>query len=343
MKSFPPRAARGGKARQVVAVGVAEEEDAERAELQHELQKRVDVGVSRLVRPALENAHQATPAMARAKSPRGKRLKIFNGFADSDEMDRKPIFRGDRDQYAAARGSVELGHHKAGHACLRAENIHLIQSVLARRRIEGQENVVRGGRILLLQDAQNLDKLGHQLCLVLQPAGGVDQEHVGAGFFRFFKRFEGEAGGVGAGRPGDDRNAHALAPDLELLDGRGAEGIAGAEHYALCFGGEASRELADRRGLAGTVDANDHDDVGRACAVDPQRLRDRREHLLDLGGKDGADLLGADFLVKPLARQRLDHVARGVDAEVGFEKQFLKLLKRFRVELPLGEDLGDAG
>ena len=46
-------------------------------------------------------------------------------------------------------------------------------------------------------------------------------------------RIEGEAGGVGAGRAGDHVGAGALAPDLQLLDRRGAEGVAGGEHRPI--------------------------------------------------------------------------------------------------------------
>ena len=47
---------------------------------------------------------------------------------------------------------------------------------------------------------------------------------------------EGEARGVRALRAGDDRRAGALAPDLELLDRRGAEGVAGGEHHRSALG-----------------------------------------------------------------------------------------------------------
>ncbi len=51
-------------------------------------------------------------------------------------------------------------------------------------------------------------------------------------------------------------DARAVAPDLELLDRGGAEGVAGAEQHALALGAELGRELADGRGLADAVDAD---------------------------------------------------------------------------------------
>ena len=97
--------------------------------------------------------------------------------------------------------------------------------------------------------------------LVLQPAGGVDDQHIGARHRAPAQRIEDEAGGVGAGRAGDDLGAGALAPDLQLLDGGGAERVAGGEHHLLPSRRRLRGELADRGGLAGAVDADDEDDV----------------------------------------------------------------------------------
>ncbi len=114
-----------------------------------------------------------------------------------------------------------------------AENFHLVQGVLPGRRVEGQEHGVRRGLVLLLDDAHDLGKLRHQLRLVLQPAGRVDEQNVAAVGLGLGQGVEGEAGGVGALGAGHHRRADALAPDLELLDGGGAEGVAGGERDGL--------------------------------------------------------------------------------------------------------------
>ena len=61
-------------------------------------------------------------------------------------------------------------------------------------------------------------------------------------------------------------------------------------------------ELADGRGLAGAVDADDEDHVRLVRAVDDERLGDRRQHALDLACEHGAHLVGADALVEAALR-----------------------------------------
>ncbi len=61
----------------------------------------------------------------------------------------------------------------------------------------------------------------------------------------------------------DDLNAGALAPDFELFDGGGAEGVGGAEEHAATFAFEMRGEFADGGGLPRPVDANEHDDGWR--------------------------------------------------------------------------------
>ncbi len=55
-----------------------------------------------------------------------------------------------------------------------------------------------------------------------------------------------------------DFHADALGPDRQLIDGRGAEGVAGADHHLfvhLIF--QQPRQLGDAGGFARAVDAGD--------------------------------------------------------------------------------------
>ena len=74
----------------------------------------------------------------------------------------------------------------------------------------------------------------------------------------------------------DHGDAVALAPDRQLLAGRRAERVAGGEQHRQALRLEVLGELADRRGLAGAVDAGQHDDE-RPRGADDERLLERRE------------------------------------------------------------------
>ena len=122
---------------------------------------------------------RAPPAIASAKAAASKGCRSSICLADADRMNGKFEALGDRDENAAARRSVELGHDDAGDPGDLGEGLGLRNGILAGRRIEHQQNGMRGGRILLLQHADDLVEFGHQVRLVLKPAGRVDEENVG--------------------------------------------------------------------------------------------------------------------------------------------------------------------
>src|SRR6476646_1871546 len=127
------------------------------------------------------------------KIPRGERREILDAFADADEVHRQFEFLRQRHQDAAARGAVELRHHEAGDASGTMKCLDLRQCILSHRGVEHQQHGVRRGRIDLLDDANHLFELFHQLGLVLQAASGIDQQHVDILFLRRGQRVEGEA------------------------------------------------------------------------------------------------------------------------------------------------------
>src|SRR5690606_2935221 len=131
-----------------------------------------------------------------------------------------------------------------------AENFDLIEGVLPGGGVEGEERRMRRAGIDLLDDADDLFELAHQLVAVLQAPRRVDDEEVAARGSGLGHRVEGEARGVRTRGAGDDGSAGALPPDLELFDGRGAEGVAGRQHHRLAGGAVEARKLADGRGLA---------------------------------------------------------------------------------------------
>ena len=89
----------------------------------------------------------------------------------------------------------------------------------------------------------------------MQPAGGVDEQDIDAAAFRRLHAVEDHRRGIGAGLMFDDIDADVAAPGVELLDGGGAESIAGDQQYFFAIVAVLGGEFADGGGLADAVDA----------------------------------------------------------------------------------------
>src|SRR3546814_20668980 len=76
--------------------------------------------------------------------------------------------------------SSDLGHHQPGHACGFLEHLDLAERILPGGRVEHEHHIVRRRRIEPPEYATDLGKFVHQLALVLEPPGGVDDQHVDA-------------------------------------------------------------------------------------------------------------------------------------------------------------------
>ena len=181
------------------------------------------------------------------------------------------------------------------------------------------------------EHAADLGQLLHQVRLVLEPPGSVDDQHVVARRGRLLDAVEDDAGRIAAFLAGDHRRADALAPDLQLLDRCGAEGVAGSEQDAIILLLQPVCELADGRRLAGAVDADDEDHVRTWKARDFQRLGDRSQDLFDLLGKDRSKAALVEAL-ELLLRDRLADAVRCLRTEVGGDQRFLDVVERRRVE-----------
>ena len=228
----------------------------------------------------------AVPAMARATA-RGSNGRRSSAFSPT------PIAWIGRPNFSAAATSTPPRAVPSSLVMIRpvtpgalAEHLDLRKRVLAGGRIEHEQDVVRRFRVEAAEHAADLGQFLHQVRLVLEAAGGVDDQRVDAGRGRLLDAVEHDPGGIAAFLAGNDRRADAVAPDLELLDRRGAEGVAGGEQDAIILFLQPVAELADRGGLARAVDADHQDDVRARKAPDFQRLGDGSEDLLDLLGED---------------------------------------------------------
>ena len=127
-----------------------------------------------------------------------------------------------------------------------------------------------------------------------------------------------------------DVDAEAVAPDGELLDRGGAECVAGAEEHLPVGGEKVGAELADRRRLADTVDADDEDDP-RAAFRPVERRRSRRFEqgfrLLLERAADGIPV-GTRLFADAAALVVDELVGRG-DADIGAVEGFVQAFEQW--------------
>ena len=169
--------------------------------------------------------------------------------------------------------------------------------------------------------------------VVLQPAGGVDEQDVGALALR--AAVSASKASPAASAPGaraTTGGAGALAPDLELLDGGGAEGVAGRQHHAAC---PRARKIAASLPmvvvLPEPLTPTTRMTKRLRVRMISSGLRHRRQHLLDLGRPEWPSPRRARSPCRsgPVGQRRGD-AAGGVDAEIGADQHFLDLLERAR-------------
>ena len=168
----------------------------------------------------------------------------------------------------------------------------------------------------------------------MQPARGVDEHEIGAPARGRRHRVEHDRARVGAFLPADELATGALGPELQLVRGRGAERVARGEDHTMTFAHALRRELADRRRLPDSVDADEHPDVllaggemQRAIGIVGQQLDDfvaqQRDQLVGFGR---GLLLGARAHTVEEARRR-DH------PDIREEQRLFELVPRLVVDL----------
>ena len=135
-------------------------------------------------------------------------------------------------------------------------------------------------------------------------------------------------------RRADEVGARPLGPDLELLLGRGAERVAGADEHRAAVLAQLLGELADGRRLARAVDADD-EDHGRLRA---ERERGRvAEQQLDLLGQRLAEVAELAAGLEPP-----HDLGRRPHADVAVDERLLEPLPRLLVACVEGAG-GDLG
>ena len=147
--------------------------------------------------------------------------------------------------------------------------------------------------------------------------GGVDDHDVGVGA----DRVVGDRGRIAAALAADERAQPARSAQISSCSSAAARNVSAAPSVTVrpdsrSFDGE----LADRRRLAGAVDADDEDDGGRVRDVERRRLAEQRRDLL------GERLAELGQLLPRL--EPPDQLGRRAHADVGVDQRLLEPLPR---------------
>ena len=256
-------------------------------------------------------------------------------LAGADELDRLAGDHLGAEQRAAAGVGVELGQDQPVDLELFVEGLGAVDGVLAAHRVEDEEDLVR------LELGVDLAQLAHQRVVDVEPAGGVEDDHVPPGLLGLGDRRPADghrrpAGDLpvrgGLGQVGVDGHADLLAERLELFDGGRSLQVGRGQHRVVALGDQHLRELAAGGRFARPLQAAHHDDRRRRLdEVDPgvHRAHQADQFLVDdldhrLAGAEGLDHLAADRLLEDV----LGELAHDLEVDVGIEEEIADLLHR---------------
>ena len=128
-----------------------------------------------------------------------------------------------------------------------------------------------------------------------------------------------------------EENHKNLMDDIELLDGGGAEGIGRTDHDVLAAGSHSARDLADCRGLAGTVNTHKQHAARR---VRERIALDGHKMLLELLGQGATELRGGlEVLLGRGIAQVIGDLDGDLGAHVTHDEGVLQVLPKILVDL----------
>lgn len=254
---------------------------------------------------------------------------ILQRLAGADEYDGYIQFLLDRQRYAAAGGSIQLGKKNARAADRFGKRPCLRKSVKPCGGVQSQKHFLRGIPVQPVNDAVYLLQLFHQVGPSVQPPRRVYDENVRPSRLAGLVGIVGHRPRVRPGLVADNVYAHPVAKDFKLLLGGGPEGIGGAQHHLFPFLRQVVRQFGNTGRLADSVHSHHQDNVwgagggltgpgaGRAA-----RFQVMGQHLLQ-ESKGGIRVRNP--LASYLLLEILDNSQGSLDPDVGGNQYFLKL------------------
>src|SRR5256885_2273782 len=219
---------------------------------------------------------------------RVERLEIVEPLPCADEPNRYGYRALHGDHAPALRGAVELRDDEARERQGGGEGLRLLNGILAHRRVEHQQRLVRcaqpPNRALLRDDPHHFLQLLEQPLLGVQPARRVDEHAVDPAGARRRHRVERHCRRV---RPGaaDAGNAQPVRPDLELLPCPGPERVGGSEQDAATLTHQPARQLPRGRHHGGACRRRHaHSVANAAIATTNSHQRSRSAELASRSG-----------------------------------------------------------
>ena len=165
----------------------------------------------------------------------------------------------------------------------------------------------------------------------MQTTGGIDEHQVAAALIGLVEHVIAHACRIGAAVTLDNRYAGTLTPHIKLLDGGGAEGVGRTDHHVLAAGGHGARNLTDRGGLAGAVDA---DKQHTARRIGKRVTLNRHKMALELLGQGAAKLRGGlEVLLGSGVAQVIGDLNGDLGTHVTHDESVLKVLPKILVDL----------
>ena len=195
----------------------------------------------------------------RRKQLRVERLQIIRLFADADEFDGQAEFLLKRDDHAAFARAVEFGDDETREFHRFVKFTRLVQGVHAGGAVEHQQDFMRRAGEFPGHHAMQFLQFLHQIVFGVHPPRRIDEQVIGFARQRCGDGIVRDGGGVSAVIAGDNRHFQPLAPEFELFDRGGAEGVARGEQRDLSACLEPMRELGAGRGFSRAVDTHDRE------------------------------------------------------------------------------------
>jgi hypothetical protein len=173
-----------------------------------------------------------------------------------------------------------------------------------------------------------------RLVVNVEATGGVEEEDGDGLLARPLEGTAGDVYGLVARRLGIDGDVELLAELLELLHGGGALHVERDHRGLLALLAEVAGELGGVRGLAGALQADEHEDGGRRggegdarlAGILPAAAEHRHQFVVDdadhlLRRREALQDLGADRALLHL----LDELFDELEVDVGFEQRLAHL------------------